>query len=97
MQARSTATRLSLYGAEGSHSSWRAWTNVTQVLEALGMDTAALEFVNVLRHPARTFDDGVLVTPTLIVLNGGKRYVIVGTVDDPGILEEILAERTMEQ
>ncbi len=97
MHAQETTIRLSLYGSEGSRTTLRAWTNITQVLEALGMDAVPVEFVDVLHHPERTFDDGVLVTPTLIVLSEDKRHVLVGTVEDTSILREILAVQVMEQ
>lgn len=97
MHAQNTAMRLSLYGAEGSPSTRRAWTNITEVLETLGIDPAAVELVDVLRHPERTFDDGVLVTPTLIIFTGDRKHVIVGTVEDPGILREILAAQAVEK
>ncbi|MEX0693774.1 MAG: circadian clock KaiB family protein [Rhodospirillales bacterium] len=96
MRGPETKIKLSLYGAEGSHSTARAWANVTRILEQLDPDIAELEFVDVMRDPERTFDDGVLVSPTLVVAAGGQRRVIVGTLEAPYILEAILKKQAIE-
>lgn len=84
---------LRLYGAQGIPSSGRAWTNLTAALAAMAEPVAVPEFVDVIAEPLRSFDEGVLVTPTLILTVAGKRHVVVGTLDDPAFLTRFLAGR----
>ncbi|MGJ3260585.1 MAG: circadian clock KaiB family protein [Rhodospirillales bacterium] len=96
MKRDNPTPRICLYGVDSAESTRRAQANLTRAFSVLGLDGLTIEFVDVIRHPQRTFEDGVLVTPTLIVLTGDRRHVIVGTVEDPGILEEILSGRAAE-
>ena len=92
MNIRKSEFTLRLFGVQGSDSTRRARDNLLRWLPTVGADIELLEFVDVLSEPQRAFDEGVLVTPTLVIVVGdGRRHVIVGTVDDVGPLTRIFS------
>lgn len=82
--------RICLYGADRAESTHRARANLNRALEALGLGWLTVEFIDVLSDPQKTFEDGVLVTPTLIVHADDARHVLVGTIDDDSPLRQVL-------
>ena len=60
---------LRLYVAGGAPHSVQALANLRALLDArLSSNDCHLEIVDVLEEPLRALDDGVFVTPTLVVL-----------------------------
>jgi len=81
--------RLTLFVAGRSPNSQRALTNLADV--GVGPDHPALEVVDVLASPARAMDEGVLLTPSLVIERDDERLVLVGGLDDRSVLKESLA------
>jgi len=92
-KAGGIAVSLRLYGAQGMPSTDRAWTNLTNALSVMAQPVAEPEFVDVIAEPLRSFDDGIMVTPTLILTAEGRRHTLVGTLDDSAFLARFLAAR----
>ena len=78
---RQTDLRLRLYVAGSAPNSLQAIANVRAICEEhfAGYD---LEIVNLLDEPGRAFDDGVIVTPTLLRLEPGPTQRAVGNLSD---------------
>ncbi len=81
---------LRLYVAGDSPNSIAARSNLDAALAELGVDDAKLEIVDVLRHPARSLTDGVLVTPTLIRVSPLPERKIIGNLRDRAALATVL-------
>jgi hypothetical protein len=82
--------RLCIAGS--TPNSVRAKQNLGDVLAALGIgrDAIAPDIIDVFTNGKRAVIDGVIVAPTLVVLQGGKRYTIVGDLSDVSQLRAIL-------
>lgn len=75
---------LRLYVAGGAPNSVRAIANIRAICAehfALGYE---LEIVDLLEHPRRALDDGVIVTPTLIRLSPLPVRRLIGNLNDTG-------------
>jgi hypothetical protein len=83
---------LRLYVARSTPNSVRAEQNLSTALAAAGMSGIAdsLEVIDVFSHGKRATTDGVIVTPTLICIDGGKRQMIVGDLTDSAQLQSLL-------
>lgn len=86
--------RLRLYVARSTPNSVRAASNLTAAIETLGSGLArpTLEIIDVFAEAKRAITDGVIVTPTLIGLNVGKRVVLIGDLADRAQLDDTLAD-----
>jgi circadian clock protein KaiB len=73
---------LRLYVAGDGPNSVAARTNLRKLLAHCDPSTYSIEFVDCLREPTRTLQDGVLVTPTLLRLEPKPGRTIVGTLSD---------------
>ena len=73
---------LRLYVAGNAPNSLRAISNVKAICEehfAAGHD---LEIVDLLEHPRRALDDGIIVTPTLLKLSPLPVQRVIGNLSD---------------
>jgi circadian clock protein KaiB len=86
--------RLRLYIAGSTPNSVRAEHNLSAVLDGLKdvISSSALEIVDVFSQGKRAITDGVVVTPTLIGLNAGKRVLLMGDLADQTQLRRTLQD-----
>jgi circadian clock protein KaiB len=82
--------RLRLYVAADALHSTRALSNLREALKAGPPGRHHLEVVDVIRHPERALDDGVLLTPTLVKLAPGPPLHLVGDLHDTRALLRVL-------
>jgi hypothetical protein len=83
--------RVRLFVVRGSANSRLAERNLRAFLDQRPEFAANVEIVDVSEQPAEALSAGVYVTPTLIRIPAASGGVAVGTLDDPSLLEEILA------
>lgn len=71
---------LRLYVAQSTPNSVRATAHLAAALANLDetVEQPSLEVIDVLAQSKRAITDGVIVTPTLIGLNAGRRIVLMG-------------------
>ena len=82
---------LRLYIAGDGPNSAAARSNLDLALEEAGTNGARLEVVDCLKDAGRALDDGVLVTPTLLIdSDGSHRMTVVGTLSDRERLVSVL-------
>lgn len=79
---RSPRIELRLYIAGESPNSVRALANVKAICRDWLPGRHHLEIVDVLEQPTLPLEDGVLVTPTLIIRNPSTMLKIVGDLHD---------------
>lgn len=72
--------RLRLYLAGEAPNSVAARENLRALLERSGNGDAELEIVDVFATPERALEDGVVVTPTLLRLDGTRPVRVVGAL-----------------
>lgn len=82
--------RLRLYVAGDGPNSQRALTNLRSLCEEHFPDCHEVEIIDILREPQRAFQDGVLLTPTLVRLSPSPVVKIVGTLSQRGPLLDAL-------
>lgn len=83
---------LRLYVAGSAPNSVQAIANVRAICEE-HFAVYDLEIVNLLDEPGRAFDDGVIVTPTLLRLAPGPTQRAVGNLSDTKQVLLTLASR----
>ena len=79
---RSEALVLRLYVAGNAPNSLRAIRNAQEVCDLHFAAQYELEIVDLLEHPLRALDDGVIVTPTLLRLLPLPVRKVIGTLSD---------------
>lgn len=79
---------LRLYGTMGSASTMRALSNLRKAIGVLGLPEDALSIIDVFQSPEQAYADGVLATPMLVIVSGGKRKRVVGTLEN---IDQLLA------
>jgi len=82
---------LRLYVAGNAPNSMRAISNAQIVCDAHFASHYDLEIVDLLEHPQRALNDGVIVTPTLIRLLPLPVQKVVGSLSDAERLLLVLA------
>ena len=85
--------RFRLYVAEGTQNSDQALANLTTLCQAQLPDRYAIEVVDVLKEPTRSLEDGILMTPTLMVLSPSPIRRIVGTLSQTPMVLRVLGLR----
>lgn len=71
-----------LYVADQTHNSVQARANLAAFCREYLPDCHGVEIVDVLKEPKRALDDGIFMTPTLVVLAPAPIRRIVGTLSD---------------
>ncbi len=84
---------LRLYVAGESPNSNIARANLKDVLAHLGITNAVLEIIDVMRNPARSLTDGILITPTLVRGSRVPEPKIIGNLRDRAALVAFLTVR----
>ena len=72
--------RFCLYVAENTQNSLDARANLAALCQTYLAGRFEIEVVDVLRHPKRALDDGILMTPTLVKLGPLPTRRIIGTL-----------------
>jgi circadian clock protein KaiB len=75
------AVQLRLYVAGNAPNSMAARTNLAALLASCDPGAYVLEVIDCLTEPARTLQDGIVVTPTLLKLDP-PRATVIGTLAD---------------
>ena len=78
--------RLRLYVAGNAVNSVRAIANVRAICAERFDGAHELEIVDMLAHPRRAFEDGIIVTPTLLKLSAPVGRVIGDLSDTKQVL-----------
>lgn len=81
---------LRLYVAGDSQNSLQAIANLTSFCREHLAGWYQIEIVDVLRQPQRALDDGILLTPTLLIPSAGAPRTLVGNLAKPHVLREAL-------
>lgn len=79
---RTRSIALRLYVAGTAPNSVRAVANAQSICDAHFLGRHELEVVDLLRHPDRGIDDGIIVTPTLIKLRPRPVTRLIGDLSD---------------
>lgn len=87
---RRPAYRFRLYVAAGTANSHQALANLTALCQARLPKQHNIEVVDVLQQPMRALEDGVLMTPTLMVLSPSPVRRIVGTLSQTDTVMQVL-------
>ncbi len=90
-QGEETKLLLRLYITRGASNSSRAQANLHAILELSFGGRYVLEVIDILENPLRAFDDGILVTPTLVKLSPGPVIRIAGDLSRTATVTGILA------
>ena len=77
-----TVVVLRLYIVGGAPNSVQAIANLEAICREYLKDNYKLEVVDILEHPRRALDEGVLVTPSLAKLSPGPAANVVGNLSD---------------
>ena len=80
--ARTTVVVLRLYIVSGAPNSLQAIANLEAICREHLAGGYKLEVVDVMAHPQRAMDDGVLVTPSLAKLSPRPTANVVGNLSD---------------
>jgi circadian clock protein KaiB len=74
--------RLRLYVAGHAPNSARAIANARAICAAHFEGCSELEIVDLLVHPRRALEDGIIVTPTLLKLSPAPTARVIGDLSD---------------
>jgi circadian clock protein KaiB len=81
-RARTTVVLLRLYVVGGAPNSVQAIANLEAICQEHLKGAYKLEVVDILEHPQRAMDEGVLVTPSLAKLSPRPAANVVGNLSD---------------
>lgn len=90
---------LRLYIARGSPNSRIALRNITAIRDRYLADRCELEVIDLFEDPLRALDDGVMMTPMLLLVSRDPPVSIIGNLSDPGpVLQalEVVADERAE-
>lgn len=81
-RTKSAAVHLRLYVAGHAPNSVLAIANARSICEGHYLPGYKLEIVDLMDHPLRALEDGVVVTPTLVRLLPKPARKVIGTLSD---------------
>jgi circadian clock protein KaiB len=84
---------LRLYVAGTLPNSQQAVSNLRAVCEERLPGRHSIEVIDFLEEPERALEDGVLVTPTLVILAPAPQRTVIGTLSDRAALLRALGLR----
>ncbi len=93
VKAKHAGLRLRLYIAGNAPNSVRAIANARAICDEHFASGHELEIVDLLVHPLRAFDDGIIVTPTLLKLFPLPVQRVIGNLNDTDQVLLALASR----
>jgi circadian clock protein KaiB len=82
VSAANTGLVLRLYVAGNAPNSLIATANIKAICDAHFAAGHELEIVDLLKHPARALEDGIIVTPMLLKLSPPPVQRVVGNLSD---------------
>jgi len=85
-----TKIELVLYTSASSEKCHKAIRAVREVLERYDGDQVSFRICDLAGHPADAEADSVIFTPTLVKRGPGPRTWIVGNIDEPELLTDLL-------
>ncbi len=80
-----------LYIAGNAPNSLRAIANLDRLIRSHGADRCEYEIIDMLEQPQRALEDGILVTPTLVVESSQGIVKIIGDLRDKSKVLHALA------
>ncbi len=92
-KARTHGLRLRLYVAGNAPNSLSAIANARAICDEHFDATCELEIVDLLQHPGRALEDGIIVTPTLLKLMPLPVHRVIGNLSDTRQLLLALGEQ----
>jgi circadian clock protein KaiB len=81
-RARTTVVLLRLYIVGGAPNSVQALANLQAICQEHMKGAYKLEVIDILEHPQRALDEGILVTPSLAKLSPRPAANVVGNLSD---------------
>ncbi|MBA2663776.1 MAG: circadian clock protein KaiB [Bradymonadaceae bacterium] len=78
--------RLRLYVAGDSPNSQQARKNLQAFCEKHLVGCHVLEIVDVLLSLEQALEDGILMTPALVILSASPLRTVIGTLSDPQVV-----------
>jgi circadian clock protein KaiB len=92
VEIKTITAQLRLYIARSTPNSMRAEQNLVAALKEMNDAGShiAVEFIDVFTHPKRAITEGIIVTPTLVVITANGRTTMMGDLTDSGKLEMLL-------
>ena len=82
--------RFRLYVAGQGPNSRLAIANLTALCDAYLPGRHQVEIVDVFEHPDRALEDGVLLTPQLVILSASPVQMIIGNLSHTEVLLQAL-------
>lgn len=79
-----------LYVAGEAPNSQQAIANLHTFYRRYLADRHHIEIVDVLQHPQRALDEGILLTPALIIRSPGPLRTLIGNLSKPDVLRRAL-------
>lgn len=79
-----------LYVAGEASNSQQAIANLNAFCRRYLADHHHVEIVDVMQQPQRALDEGILLTPTLIIRSPGPARTLIGNLARPEVLRQAL-------
>jgi circadian clock protein KaiB len=93
--SRRSVFKFRLYVTGDTQNSAQALANLTAICREYLPNRHHVEVVNLLQEPQRALADGVLMTPTLVVLSPSPVRTIVGTLNQTDLVLHALGLETV--
>lgn len=87
---------LKLYVSRGSPNSRMAVRNITEIRDMYLTKRCELEVIDLFEEPLRAVEDGVMMTPTLLLVSCDPPVRIVGNLSDPAPVLQALGVAAVE-
>ncbi len=81
---------LRLYVSRGSPNSRMAMRNIETIRQQYLGDRCRLEVIDLFEEPLRALEDGVMMTPMLLLVSSDPPVSIIGNLSDPTPLLQAL-------
>lgn len=75
--------QLRLYVSRGSPNSRMAIQNLTEIRQMYLAEDSELEVIDLFEEPLRALEDGVMMTPMLLLVSCDPPVSIIGNLSDP--------------
>lgn len=89
--------QLRLYVSRGSPNSRMAVHNINEIIETYLSGCGELEVIDLFEEPLRALEDGVMMTPMLLLVSCDPPVSIVGNLSDPAPVLQALEVSPDEQ
>lgn len=82
MATKDIQYRMTLFVAGDEANSRTAWANISDLCEEELKDCCDIEIVDVLEHYAAAAQNGIVVTPTLLIHEPGPQRKVIGNLSN---------------